>query len=732
MDVLPAAVGRVRFDALGKTLDDGNSLFRSLCTLSHLVQQNQLKLLDPAAVAYNRGAHKVAGNGGGEAEIDIVEWESRGEDDPLAAWNGRRIAIKLHRSLVGSGGKFRPQRLLRWHDLFLEQQHSIASNRKEVNYLAVLRAAGWADRLPQVLGILKHPGSLETGDQPMYGYVMPAYTHGSLFSLLHKTQTPSSVFATFFPQRHLAGEFSELLSMLQDIHQGAPKEAPGGERAALMLQARPPKADISSNNILVDDLPNGGCRLLFSDPSQTEPIACLQDGQALAFIRALCVAMLHRHCCGTEEFRARIDRDAVLSWIMLWILMLGSDDLATCQQLEAGKHCRRPSEANMTDLASRLARITAAAQALGGGLTREALVTPAGQALVDDCMQLHSRLVALSQAHIPAEDFISSAPYLQWLTEHFMEYQGHPLVDAMRQKAGVVGGRKLEAPSDMSFMGAVARAQSVAGWVGNPREVQKQVQGKQSELDAAKAELDFVRRQLQAKQAQLADTQGLLQRVSQAYVDFGVPHRLPIQAINQALPAELQLQLSRPLTADTQAAAVVAESRGNPASLPAASGNSSGSMLLEPAPIGSPNGISAQSAPALRGTALDLQDGEAVGGWEERVKQPLIAAMKSELPLGGVPEGTQSIFAPCKDRAAVIKVLQYWKKATCTVPGMADCVDGLAMSGRAKGEWTNAVVAAAGLTAALYPTGHRGRQKLGYMLREEVIPAVLREYQAEA
>lgn len=97
--------------------------------------------------------------------------------------------------------------------------------RKEVNLLSILHHSGYADRVPPVLGVVQHLGSLkdmvrccgcglssvrspplswhalghalqarrDESDplhclmQPLYGYAMPAYHYGSLASLIRDT-----------------------------------------------------------------------------------------------------------------------------------------------------------------------------------------------------------------------------------------------------------------------------------------------------------------------------------------------------------------------------------------------------------------------------------------------------------------------------------------------------------------------------------------------------------------
>ena len=143
-----------------------------------------------------------------------------------------------------------------------------------------------------------------------------------------------------------------------------------------------------------------------------------------------------------------------LSWLTLWAILLGCDDFHSKEELVSGQRHRRPGVADMADVGGRLASIAAQIevraecathpaavaqrwaaggtaclpaclpsvhrcstlpclrplppappctllQALEGGLTTATLETPAGTALVQDCVELHSRLAALSRLDDP-------------------------------------------------------------------------------------------------------------------------------------------------------------------------------------------------------------------------------------------------------------------------------------------------------------------------------------------
>ena len=46
-----------------------------------------------------------------------------------------------------------------------------------------------------------------------------------------------------------------------------------------------------------------------------------------------------------------------LSWLMLWAILLGCDDFHSKQELDSGRHHRRPSVAHMADVSARLAAV---------------------------------------------------------------------------------------------------------------------------------------------------------------------------------------------------------------------------------------------------------------------------------------------------------------------------------------------------------------------------------------
>ncbi len=60
-----------------------------------------------------------------------------------------------------------------------------------------------------------------------------------------------------------------------------------------------------------------------------------------------------------------------VSWLTLWLLLLGTEDYASLEQLESGQAHRRPAEADMVDAAAQLAAVTADVEVdvgLGGGV----------------------------------------------------------------------------------------------------------------------------------------------------------------------------------------------------------------------------------------------------------------------------------------------------------------------------------------------------------------------------
>ena len=159
-----------------------------------------------------------------------------------------------------------------------------------------------------------------------------------------------------------------------------------------------------------------------------------------------------------------------VSWLTLWLLLLGTEDYASLEQLESGRAHRRPAEVDMVGAAEQLAAVTADVevggaglwgfwfevwgqagpcewrcfcavvscplggshgdcadkaprtcnkstvppQELGGSLTAEALATPEGEALVARCLQLHQRLTVLSQLKPPKDSSLAPLVRRSW------------------------------------------------------------------------------------------------------------------------------------------------------------------------------------------------------------------------------------------------------------------------------------------------------------------------------
>ncbi len=55
-----------------------------------------------------------------------------------------------------------------------------------------------------------------------------------------------------------------------------------------------------------------------------------------------------------------------LSWLHLWALLLGTSDFKSVEELSSGRRHRRPSAADMTDVAARLASISSKAEVRWG------------------------------------------------------------------------------------------------------------------------------------------------------------------------------------------------------------------------------------------------------------------------------------------------------------------------------------------------------------------------------
>ncbi|KAI7844670.1 hypothetical protein COHA_001759 [Chlorella ohadii] len=358
-------------------------------TLQQLVQHNIIKQLDTDAVKAHLKQPSQGGGSGGEAEVHIARWHGGSDDDTL---DGLLVAFKVYRMPDGHGG-FKQV-------MCDDHAHSLGhfgnrTLRKEVNVLSILQHSGFADRVPPVLGIVRHWGDMH--DPPLHGYAMPAYRYGSLGSLMRDTcdrRVPESVFAGFFSPQRMTGEYSALMQVLCKLHTG--------ERG-LMLQGKQIGGfwkDLSSNNLLIQDQADGGCRLLLADPSMCFLISDLSQptprrGQDPNKIKLLAVAAL-------------------------------------------------------------------------GSLTAEALATPAGEALVARCLQLHDRLTALSQLKPPKDSpLVPLGHSLSWVATHFM-VQEHPLVAAMYAAQGAEPLTSKPTLQDIpsklrTFRQAVHEAELVAG-----------------------------------------------------------------------------------------------------------------------------------------------------------------------------------------------------------------------------------------------------------------------------
>ena len=255
--------------------------------------QGLLAVLDPSDFKYNLQHHSVKGLFGGEAEVQIVDWRlppasaSGGDSRTCPIHEGRRVALKVHHAPNGRGSFLQladecdveeeggPARradaaslrrpclhcwrpwlghvcaacapVPRLSTCLLPSIHSsllsaalngMVNLRNEVNALMLLGDAGFAERVPRVLGIVQHRGDMKdlvrtwagregsqtsgatcrgvtvplcgrvalahswqrllagrlTGPlssrllpQPLYGYAMPAYRYGSLASLIRDT-----------------------------------------------------------------------------------------------------------------------------------------------------------------------------------------------------------------------------------------------------------------------------------------------------------------------------------------------------------------------------------------------------------------------------------------------------------------------------------------------------------------------------------------------------------------
>ncbi|PRW60229.1 hypothetical protein C2E21_0906 [Chlorella sorokiniana] len=521
--------------------DECGALMHSPHTLQLLLEQGELRTVDPADVDWNIENCTEEYYQGGEAAVHIVCWHNRGAAKPIN--DGLRIALKVYHCPGDSGG-FKP--VANEDDVVREAYIAQRMQRKEVNVLDILRRVGCSDCIPTLQAVFQRAGNLQ--ELPLYGYAMTAYQHGSLARYLRHTcagLAPEGEFASFFGPAKLAAHYSRLHDILcrlscaevpDHLAELLPPLSPRAA-AALGAPARPRRRglllqDISSNNLLVQETLPKGCTLLFSDPSRAELMDSLESPNAeryitatwmwgcmaaqhrivdetadvystnicmlevwavaegapipldqlidtlgvandrakgVTFARSLCTAMLKRHVLGSKScgIVPRIRRELPLSWLMLWSILLGCDDFHSTGELKSGRRHRRPSVADMADVASQLAAVATQMEALEGGVSAAALDTPAGAALVEQCVQLYSRLAALTRLDDPT--LLPADASLRWVATRFLQ-QDHPLVAAMKAQddLAVISNDCCTLPKATAtifyFQSALLEAQKEAGW----------------------------------------------------------------------------------------------------------------------------------------------------------------------------------------------------------------------------------------------------------------------------
>ncbi|PRW59973.1 leucine-rich transmembrane [Chlorella sorokiniana] len=226
-----------------------NALYHPENTLQRLVLEGHLNQLDPRAVKYNIQHHQVECFCGGEAEVHVLDWHmppsgSTGSSSlacPIKT--GNLVALKIHQ-LPDGRGNFR--QVVHEDDVREKAGYTQESLRKEVNILKLLECCALSDRVPPVLGIVQHPGTVK--DPPIFGYAMPTYRYGSLAKFIRNTcdrRIPEDVFANFFNLRR--------------------------------------STDISSNNLLIRE-EKDGCRLLLADPTTCHRACDLADPNLSRYI----------------------------------------------------------------------------------------------------------------------------------------------------------------------------------------------------------------------------------------------------------------------------------------------------------------------------------------------------------------------------------------------------------------------------------------------------------------
>jgi serine/threonine protein kinase len=197
---------------------------------------------------------------------------------------GARVALKVRRLPDGNGSYLK---VVNEDDLRFDGLHNRNFMRNEVNVLKLLELSGLGDRVPPVLGIVQHPGTVK--DPPLFAYVMPTYHYNSLGHLMRSVcdrRVPESVFAEFFSLHRATDEYNELLRTV----------ARCGEMGIMMQ-------DISSNNLLIRE-EKYGCRLLLADPSMTMRACDLADPKMRVAVQCCLNLLLVAPCMRQVRHRS--------------------------------------------------------------------------------------------------------------------------------------------------------------------------------------------------------------------------------------------------------------------------------------------------------------------------------------------------------------------------------------------------------------------------------------------
>ncbi|KAI7837577.1 hypothetical protein COHA_008590 [Chlorella ohadii] len=623
-----------------------------------LVEKGVLVELPPDHIRWLIENRTVERYRGGEAAVYVVRWkrwEAPGKPVPIA--DGAIMAIKVYCNSDDEAN------VLNESELRLQVYFGQSLVRQEVFNLDILRNAGCADSIPRVVGVFQHPGSLRDNDQPLFGYVMDYYEHGSLAQFLERTchrLMPESMFASFFSPMQLADPSRAQLTAHLDCLDVKDSWNQRHIAATWLWGCMASQhylvdetADVFSTNICMLEL----WGVTEGAPMPLKEIAmCLRVDSnrpmGVTLLRALCTAMLKRHALrSTCGFAPRICRELPLSWLMLWAILLGCDDFHSRKEMDSGRHHRRPSVADMADVAARLKAVAAQMEALQGGIAEQTLEAPAGAALVQECVQLYNRLAALTRLDDPA--LLPADSSLCWVATRFLQQQ-HPLVAALKRQGALPLGSKGEQTIEQlcyrrrGFQSALVAAEIEAKWVGHEQSIAAMVDAETRKLQAICKEY----RECQLEMLRLVPDDSPAARMLRSRQ---VPPEL--RSFMEGLPP-LPPPAEQPQPASTEAPPPVADAVGAPAAsaqLPAAAVNPAAAAVQPPdstcaAPAAAPTQASLHPA----APAMQLAAAPPPLAFQALVPQPALPPAPGVQQVAVVPAAPASHFALAPAGAAAI------------------------------------------------------------------------------